>query len=164
MSHIGICHCNLQSFQISLQSLQKIELSTKAGLTMLLNAIFLVLLEKEVHYNFQKTCHKLQSPTATCNVSKISLQSLQKLGLSSTAGLAVLTNAIFLMMLEKEIYYSFQKIRHTLEFPNATCNHFKISMRILAKIRTELYSWSYHVTQCNFSYNVTKINPLQLPE
>ena len=103
-------------------SLQKLELNSTAGLTMLLNAIFLVLLEKEVHYNFQKTCYKLQSPTATCNVFKISLQSLQKLGLSSTAGLAVLTNAIFLMMLEKEIHYSFQKTCHTLEFPNPTCN------------------------------------------
>ena len=95
---------------------------------------FLIMLEKEIHYNFQNTGHALESPNATCNHFKISLESSEKLQLSSTAGLTVLHNAIFLIMLEKEIHYSLKNTCHTLESPTGTCNHFKISLQSFQKL------------------------------
>ena len=101
---------------------------------MLQNPILLVMLEKEVHCNFQTTCHMLQFPTAAHNHFKISLQSFQTLQLCSTAALTVLHNAIFLKMLDKEIEYNLQNTCHNFESPTTTCNDFKISLQLLQKL------------------------------
>ena len=47
-------------------------------------AIYLTMLEKEIHYKLKETCYMLQSQAATCNGFQKSLQSLQKVELSST--------------------------------------------------------------------------------
>ena len=151
-------------FKISLKSMQKLELSCTPGLTVLNNAIFLIMLEKEIHYNMQNTAHMLEHPTATSNHFKISLQSFQTLQLCSTAALTVLHNAIFLIMLDKEIEYNLQNTCHNFESPTTTCNDFKISLQLLQKLELSSTACLTVLHNAIFLILFGKRNPLQLPE